>query len=90
MGTDRVTKVLLGVIAAGIWALVLIQGVTVRQVKELHVEVKAIGVDTERIHEDLDPGGENEDDDRTMSGHTSTHGPAGTQVMAAGVAPRLR
>ena len=65
MGTDRVTKVLLGVIAAGIWAIVLLQGVTASRLRDLHTEVVAIGIDTERIHEDLDPGGD-EASEQTM------------------------
>lgn len=56
MGTDRMTKMLLGMIAAGIWAIVLLQVSTAGKLDELTAEVKAIGVDTERIHEDLDAG----------------------------------
>ena len=62
MGTDRMTKLLLGAIAVGIWMLVLIEGTTTRVLRELQAEVTAIGVDTERIHEDIDPGGENEEE----------------------------
>lgn len=66
MGTDRVTKVLLGVIAAGIWAMVLLQVSAAGKLNELTAEVKAIGLDTERIHEDLDVGeAEDEDTGRT-------------------------
>jgi len=67
VGTDKVTKLLLGAIAAGIWALVLLTGVTTSRLAELNAEVKAIGLDTEQIHEDLDPGGE----DEASSGKTS-------------------
>ena len=54
MGTDRLTKVLLGVIAAGVWALVLLQVSTARTVSDMAAEVRAIGADTQSIHEDLD------------------------------------
>ena len=54
VGTDRVTKVLLGMIAAGIWALVLLQVSAGGTIKEIGAEVKAIGMDTQSIHEDLD------------------------------------
>ena len=54
VGTDRVTKVLLGMIAAGIWALVLLQVSAGGTMKEIGAEVKAIGMDTQSIHEDLD------------------------------------
>ena len=60
------TKLLLGAIAAGIWTLVLLNGVTASRLAELNAEVKAIGLDTEQIHEDLDPGG----DDEASSGKT--------------------
>jgi hypothetical protein len=69
VGTDRVTKVLLGMIAAGIWAMVALQVSAAGRLDELTAEVKAIGVDTERIHEDLDAG-DVEDDG---SGRTSYH-----------------
>ena len=58
MGTDRVTKVLLAVIAAGIWALVALQVSNARTVSDLAAEVRAIGADTQSIHEDLDAGTE--------------------------------
>jgi len=54
VGTDRLTKVLLGVIAAGVWALVLLQVSTARTVSDMAAEVRAIGADTQNIHEDLD------------------------------------
>jgi hypothetical protein len=83
VGTDRVTKVLLGLIAAGIWVMVLLQGVTTRRLGELNAEVTAIGVDTESIHEDIDPGGEGEQgDERTMS-----HRPDARQRH--GLSPRM-
>jgi len=56
VGTDRVTKVLLAVIAAGIWALVVLQVSNARTVNEMAAEVRAIGADTQSIHEDLDAG----------------------------------
>jgi hypothetical protein len=68
--TDRVTKLLLAAIAAGVWALVLLNGVTTSRLAELNAEVKAIGLDTEQIHEDLDPGG----DDEASSGKTLQRG----------------
>jgi hypothetical protein len=54
VGIDRVTKVLLGVIAAGVWALVLLQVATTRTVSDMAAEVRAIGADTQSIHEDMD------------------------------------
>ena len=68
MGTDTITKVLLGIIAAGIWTLVLLQVSARGTLRELHAEVKAIGIDTERIHEDLDSG-DIEDDDTGRTAH---------------------
>ena len=60
MGTDRVTKVLLGMIAAGVWALVLLQASTGRKVNDIAAEVKAIGIDTQSIHEDMDASADDE------------------------------
>ena len=54
LGTDRVTKVLLGAIAAGVWALVLLQVSNARMVSDIAAEVRAIGADTQSIHEDMD------------------------------------
>jgi hypothetical protein len=74
VGTDKVTKLLLGSIAAGVWALVLLTGVTTSRLAELSAEVKAIGVDTERIHEDLDPSGDDEPaSERTRQGARPDH-----------------
>ena len=67
MGTDRVTKVLLGMIAAGIWALVLLQVSAGGTISEIGAEVKAIGMDTQSIHEDLDAA----PDEDVESGATS-------------------
>ncbi len=77
MGTDRVTKLLLAAIAAGIWALVLLNGITTSRLAELNADVKAIGLDTEQIHEDLDPGG----DDEASSGKTLHRGRHGHAAM---------
>ena len=60
MGTDRVTKVLLGAIAAGVWALVLLQVSNARTVSEMAAEVRAIGADTQSIHEDMDAAAEDD------------------------------
>ena len=60
MGTDRVTKVLLAAIAAGVWALVLLQVSSARTVSDLAAEVRAIGADTQSIHEDLDAAAEDD------------------------------
>ncbi|WP_239488821.1 hypothetical protein [Luteitalea sp. TBR-22] len=57
-GPDRWTRVLLGVIAAGIWALVILQALTTRKIDAIAAEVAAIGADTEAIHEDIDPSAE--------------------------------
>ena len=54
MGIDRVTKGLLGLIAAGVWALVLLQLSTTRTISAMAAEVRAIGADTQSIHEDMD------------------------------------
>lgn len=87
MGTDRITKLLLGLIAAGIWALVLLTGVTTSRLNELNTEVKAIGLDTERIHEDLDPAGEDEDSDRSMSRSHMPRGRPHARTASAGRPP---
>ncbi len=60
MGTDRVTKVLLAAIAAGVWALVLLQVSTARTVSDMAAEVRAIGADTQSIHEDMDAAAEDD------------------------------
>ena len=62
VGTDRVTKVLLAVIAAGIWVLVVLQVATARTVSDMAAEVRALGADTQSIHEDLDAGAGDTDD----------------------------
>jgi hypothetical protein len=54
VGIDRVTKGLLGLIAAGVWALVLLQLSTARTIRDMAAEVRAIGADTQSIHEDMD------------------------------------
>ncbi|WP_396627196.1 hypothetical protein [Luteitalea sp.] len=67
-GTDTLTKVLLGLIAAGLWALVGLELLTARKIDAIAAEVAAIGADTEAIHEDIDPsGGEDEADDHATS-----------------------
>ena len=60
VGIDRVTKVLLAVIAAGVWALVLLQISNARTVSEMAAEVRAIGADTQSIHEDMDAAAEDD------------------------------
>ena len=60
MGTDRVTKVLLAAIAAGVWALVLLHVSTARTVSDMAAEVRAIGADTQSIHEDMDAAAEDD------------------------------
>jgi hypothetical protein len=60
VGTDKVTKVLLGAIAAGVWVLVLLQASTGHKVDDIAAEVKAIGIDTQSIHEDMDASGDDE------------------------------
>ena len=67
VGTDRVTKVLLGAIAAGVWALVLLQVSNARMVSDIAAEVRAIGADTQSIHEDMDASAQ----DDVESGATS-------------------
>jgi hypothetical protein len=46
-GTDTLTKVLLGLIAAGLWALVGLELLTARKIDAIAAEVAAIGADTE-------------------------------------------
>jgi hypothetical protein len=57
-----VTKVLLAVIAAGIWALVVLQVSNARTVSDMAAEVRAIGADTQSIHEDLDASADDTDE----------------------------
>ena len=62
VGTDRVTKVLLGAIAAGVWVLVLLQVANARTASDIAAEVRAIGADTQSIHEDMDADASAQDD----------------------------
>ena len=61
MGIDKVTKVLLAVVAAGIWTLVLLQVRASGTVNTLATEVQAIGLDVESIHEHLEAPESEED-----------------------------
>ena len=89
MGPDRITKALLGVIAAGIWALVLLQVSARGTLLELNAEVKAIGIDTERIHEDLDAGEIDEEEPGRTTYRAPTH--AGGKARLTGASTgRLR
>ncbi|WP_337221277.1 hypothetical protein, partial [Vibrio parahaemolyticus] len=56
------TKLLLGTMALGVWTLVLLLISARGTLRDLHAEVTAIGIDTERIHEDLDAGEIDESD----------------------------
>ena len=67
VGTDRVTKVLLGAIAAGVWALVLVQVTNARTASAIATEVRAIGADTQSIHEDMDASAEDDVEDGATS-----------------------
>lgn len=57
------TRTLLGAIAVGIWALVLLQAWQATKLQELMTEVYAIGADTQDIHDDLAPGGADDAED---------------------------
>lgn len=72
MQIDRITRLLLAAIAAGIWTLVVVAGIASARIATLQAAVDAIGADTARIHEDIDPGGEDEDPD---AGRTSSRRP---------------
>lgn len=86
--TDTLTKVLLGLIAAGIWALVALQGVTTRKLDVIAAEVAAIGADTEAIHQDIDPdAGTDEADDHATGFDDVRRAPGHTPVRRVVVTP---
>lgn len=93
-GTDRVTRTLLGAIAAGIWALVLLQAWQATKVQELMTEVYAIGADTQAIHDDLDPPGHDDAEDSATStprrGRPAPHVAQATATAGRGPAAHAR
>lgn len=81
---------LLGAIAAGIWALVLLQAWQAASVRELLTEVYAIGADTQAIHEDLDPAGSDDAEDSATRAPHPRGGSSLRRVRAGNGHPRGR